>query len=245
MPTRSVVLDTETTGLEVREGHRLVEVAGIELVNRRPTGRTFHVYVNPQRAIDPAATDIHGITNEAVANAPLFKDIADRLADFLRGSEILAHNAPFDVAFLDHEFELCGANERVGDLATVVDTLTLARRRHPGQSNSLDALCRRYSVDASGRQYHGALIDADLLARVYLAMTGGQNALLLEREAEPHPIVSTDNVDVIELAKLVPIVRATPQELLAHENRLAQIAKKSGRKPVWITHGEQLVAPTG
>ena len=175
---RQIVLDTETTGLEALQGHRIIEIGGVELVNRRPTGRHFHRYLNPERDIDEGALKVHGITRARLNSEPKFRDIAPELIEFLRGAELVIHNAPFDVGFLNAEFErLPGEKVTVAGLCTVVDSLALARQMHPGQRNGLDALCKRYNVDNSGRELHGALLDSQLLAEVYLAMTGGQVSL--------------------------------------------------------------------
>jgi len=182
---RQIVLDTETTGLEVSQGHRIIEVGGVELVNRRPTGRVFHHYVNPNRDIDAGAAAVHGITLAKLADKPRFEAIAQDFLAFIEGAELVAHNAPFDVAFLDEELRLYalrsgGERIKIRAKCRVLDTLALAKELHPGQRNGLDALCKRYSVDNSHREYHGALLDARILADVYLAMTGGQSALLLD-----------------------------------------------------------------
>lgn len=175
---RQVVLDTETTGLETAQGHRIIEIGGVELVNRRFTGRQLHRYFNPERDIDDGAFDVHGISAEFLADKPRFAEAAAEILEFLGGAELIIHNAPFDVAFLDYELSLLpGPRRRIADLCRVTDSLALARHKHPGQKNSLDALCRRYQVDNSARTLHGALLDAEILADVYLLMTGGQTAL--------------------------------------------------------------------
>jgi DNA polymerase III subunit epsilon len=232
---RQVILDTETTGLEPELGHRVIEIGCIEVVNRRRTGRVFHRYLCPDREIDPGALQVHGITAEFLKGQPRFAEIAAEWVEFVRGAELVIHNAPFDVAFLDAELaRLPESSGGVAGLCGVLDTLALARRLHPGQRNSLDALCKRYSVDNSQRDLHGALLDADLLLEVYLAMTGGQGALGLEegnatasaatparRAARPHgPLV---------------VVQATVAEREAHERRLAALDKSSGGRTVWRT----------
>lgn len=177
---RQVILDTETTGLAAEEGHRVIEIGCYEIEQRRPTGARFHRYLNPGRAVDPEALAVHGLSNEFLADKPRFSDIAQEFIEFIRDAELIIHNAPFDVGFLDHELGRMGAVwGRVVDHCSVVDSLELARRRHPGQRNSLDALCRRYGIDNTQRELHGALLDAELLAEVYLAMTGGQATLQL------------------------------------------------------------------
>ena len=181
---RQIILDTETTGLSPEQGHRIIEIGCIEMVNRRLTGRDFHRFLNPERAIDAGAEAVHGISLADLETAPRFKDIVDDLLEFITGAELVIHNAPFDVGFLEHELKLMKhPKPSILDHCEVLDTLMLAREMHPGQRNSLDALCKRYEVDASKRDVHGALIDSELLARVYLAMTGGQTALLLDEEA--------------------------------------------------------------
>jgi len=180
---RQVVLDTETTGLSTAHGHRIIEIGCLELVNRRLTGRKFHCFLNPDRDIDEGAEHVHGISREDLDTAPRFPEIVDELLQFLSGAELVIHNAEFDVGFIEHEMTLMEhAQPRITDHATVLDTLPLARKMHPGQRNSLDALCKRYEVDASQRNVHGALIDAELLAQVYLAMTGGQTAMSLDAD---------------------------------------------------------------
>ena len=180
---RQIILDTETTGLEPKQGHRIIEVGGIELVDRRMTGNTFHHYINPEREIDEAAFEVHGISLESLQDKPVFADLSKELLDFIAGAELIIHNAPFDVAFLNNEFRLAGFGKSVVDQhCEVLDTLVMARHKHPGQKNSLDALCKRYQVDNSQRQLHGALLDAEILADVYLLMTGGQISLLGESE---------------------------------------------------------------
>jgi DNA polymerase-3 subunit epsilon len=181
---RQIVLDTETTGLATSQGHRIIEIGCLEMVNRRLTGREYHRFLNPERAIDEGAERVHGISIDDLAGQPRFADIADEFLEFLHDCELVIHNAEFDVGFLEHELRLMQhPRPAISDHATVLDTLSLARKLHPGQRNSLDALCKRYFVDASKRDVHGALIDAELLARVYLAMTGGQTALSLDEDA--------------------------------------------------------------
>jgi DNA polymerase-3 subunit epsilon len=178
---RQVVLDTETTGLEPADGHRIIEIGCVEIVDRRVTGNTYHQYLQPDREIDAGAIEVHGITNESLADKPRFADVVVEFIDFIRDSELVIHNAPFDVGFINHEFSLL--QDSPGNLdryCSVLDTLTLARRMHPGQRNSLDALCRRYEIDNTRRELHGALLDAEILADVYLAMTGGQVSLSLD-----------------------------------------------------------------
>lgn len=239
---RQIVLDTETTGLEPSEGHRIIEIAGIELIDRRPTGNTFHVYLNPERAIDLGALSVHGITAEFLAGKPRFAEIAEQLIDYLRGAELIIHNAAFDVAFLDHELRLWGGDRapRITELCSIFDTLSLARRLFPGQRNTLDALCKRYGIDCSARELHGALLDADLLAKVYLAMTGGQAELGFGGEM----LVSLAQIDrALTRGAIDPdrpplrIVRASPEEESAHQARLAAIQAAGGRC-LWLDLGK-------
>src|SRR5271156_318880 len=181
---RQVVLDTETTGLEVEQNHRVIEIGCVELINRRLTGRSFHQYLNPERDIDEGAEQVHGLTRERLAKEPTFLQIHGEFLEFVKDAELIIHNAPFDVAFLNAELARLGAAPAITELCKILDTLPLARQMHPGQRNSLDALCKRYSVDNSRRDYHGALLDARLLAEVYLAMTGGQANLTLSAESD-------------------------------------------------------------
>ncbi|MDF9391380.1 MULTISPECIES: DNA polymerase III subunit epsilon [Methylococcus] len=182
---RQIVLDTETTGLDPKAGHRIIEIGCVELLDRRITQNRFHVYINPEREIDAGAIEVHGLTNEFLASMPVFRNIADDFLNFISGAELIIHNAAFDVGFLDHELSLLSESRgRIADYCGICDTLAMARKNHPGQRNSLDALCKRYNVDNSRRELHGALLDAEILADVYLAMTGGQIAMLLEADAE-------------------------------------------------------------
>lgn len=233
---RQVVLDTETTGLEVSQGHRIIEIGCVELVNRKLTGNTFHQYVNPQREIDQGAIEVHGITNDFLAGKPTFEVIAASFVEFVRGAELIIHNAPFDLGFLDGELQrVPGTVSAVEEICTVIDTLVMARTKHPGQRNSLDALCQRYEVDNSQRDLHGALLDAEILADVYLAMTGGQTALQLTESGND----STGQVLAEKIVRLpagrkkLLIVEATAEERIAHENLQEAIAAVSGGRVVW------------
>ncbi|QXP84708.1 DNA polymerase III subunit epsilon [Methylococcus sp. ANG] len=193
---RQIVLDTETTGLDPKAGHRIIEIGCVELLNRRITQNRFHVYINPEREIDAGAIEVHGLTNEFLASKPVFRSIADDFLNFIGGAELIIHNAAFDVGFLDHELALLGENRgRIADYCGVCDTLAMARKNHPGQRNSLDALCKRYNVDNSRRELHGALLDAEILADVYLAMTGGQIAMLLEADGESGGVLGPGGAD--------------------------------------------------
>jgi DNA polymerase-3 subunit epsilon len=230
---RQVVLDTETTGLEPEQGHRVIEIGCVELINRRKTGRKFHRYLRPDRLIDRAAQHVHGITDEFLATQPRFAEVVDELIEFLSGAELVIHNAAFDIAFLDAELQrLPGAKRKMADLCTVIYTLPLARQMHPGQRNSLDALCKRYDIDNSHRELHGALLDAQILLDVYLAMTGGQTALILGEVAESNVNVSHEPT-AARPRGVLRVVRASDDELAAHERILAVIDKISGGKTVW------------
>jgi DNA polymerase-3 subunit epsilon len=236
---RQVVLDTETTGLEVNLGHRVIEIGCVELVNRRPTGRVFHHYLNPGRDIDPGAAAVHGITADKLVGKPRFAEVSAELLAFIEGAELVIHNAPFDVAFLDQELLLLsratGAPQRrLREACRVLDTLALARDLHPGQRNSLDALCKRYSVDNSHREYHGALLDARILADVYLAMTGGQSKLALDAAAATGGLQDAALIPPVQRPDTaLVVIESTDDEAAAHARFLAVIRKASGGKLVW------------
>ncbi len=226
---RQIVLDTETTGLSTSHGHRIIEIGCIELLNRRLTGREFHRFLNPDREIDEGAEAVHGISRSDLETAPRFPEIVDDLLDFLKDAELVIHNAEFDVGFLEHELKLMQhAQPKITHHATVLDTLKVARQMHPGQRNSLDALCKRYEVDASKRDVHGALIDAELLARVYLAMTGGQTALSLDADVEQaaRSVQASTGAQRDGDLNLV-VIRASADEVASHEAMLENI-RKSG-----------------
>ena len=228
---RRIVLDTETTGLVPEEGHRIIEVACLELSGRRTTGRHFHRYVNPERAIDLAATEVHGLTAEDLADKPRFADIVDEFLEFVEGGELLIHNAAFDVGFLNAELARLG-KPRIEELCRVSDTLLMAREMHPGKKNSLDALCERYAVDHSRRTLHGALLDAQLLADVWLAMTRGQDALDIGGGAV---VVHADGPIVGARRNVVlPVVRASDEELVAHAAMCERIQKESKGQCLWL-----------
>jgi DNA polymerase III subunit epsilon len=229
MADRLIVLDTETTGLELAQNHRIIEIGCIEIVSRRVSTSEFHHYLNPERDIDAGALEVHGITRQFLAEKPRFAEVAAQLLEFLRGAEVVIHNAEFDVGFLNQELARAGHADRIEKICTVTDSWELARKMHPGQKNSLDALCKRYGVDNSGRDLHGARLDARLLAEVYLAMTGGQATLTLER-----PVTATGAIAIASgIAEPVSgplvVVRASDAELAAHRARLEAIAKKAGR----------------
>jgi DNA polymerase-3 subunit epsilon len=233
---RQIVLDTETTGLEPELNHRVIEIGCVELVNRRPTGRTFHRYLNPEREIEEGALSVHGISRTDLDGQPRFAELADELLEFLKGSELVIHNADFDIAFLDAELaRLPGEPRRIASVCQVIDTLALARELHPGQRNSLDALCKRYGVDDSKRELHGALLDARILADVYLAMTGGQGALALTEHDAPSRGLDGARAARVPVRSVVPlpVLAPTLEELEAHEAMLALIAKESGGRCLW------------
>lgn len=222
---RQVVLDTETTGLELAEGHRIIEIGCIELVHRRASGRSWQRYLRPERDVEAGALAVHGITNEFLATQPLFGDIAAEFLAFVEGSELVIHNAPFDVGFLDAELARCGMSRTIADNCRVLDTLALARRLHTGQRNSLDALCKRYGVDNSKRDLHGALLDARILADVYLAMSGGQAALGLEADPATADSGATASGRASRGAVQIPVIHPNAAELAAHEKALEAIER--------------------
>jgi DNA polymerase-3 subunit epsilon len=231
---RQVVLDTETTGLDPAEGHRIIEIGCVEIVNRRVTERFFHRYLNPERDVDAGALEVHGISSEFLADKPRFADVARELLDFVSDAEVLIHNAAFDVAFVNRELGL--ATPPLGTLeryCVVTDTLSLARQKHPGKKNSLDALCRQYGVDDSRRELHGALLDAQLLAEVYLAMTGGQATLgLAGRVDDRGPAHAQANPSEATRVSTV-VLRPTPSEQTLHEARLAALERASDGRCLW------------
>jgi DNA polymerase-3 subunit epsilon len=233
MSTRQIVLDTETTGLEISDGNRLIEIGGIELLERRITGRQFHYYLQPQRSIEEGALEVHGITEEFLQDKPLFAEIAAEFLDFIQGAELIIHNAAFDLGFLDAELAMLPEPPgQVIQFATVVDTLELARELHPGQRNSLDALCKRYEIDNSNRSLHGALLDAQILAEVYLAMTGGQSDLGLSFRVSQSQPEAGAQLDTSERPPL-RVLRPTANELNLHYRRLQAMLKTSG-KCLWL-----------
>jgi DNA polymerase-3 subunit epsilon len=228
---RQIILDTETTGLNPKTGDRIIEIGCIELLNRRPTGNTFHQYVNPGRDSDPGALAVHGLTTEFLADKPKFEDIVDALCDFVGDAEILIHNAAFDVAFLDEELTRVERPLFAHHCASVTDTLAMARELHPGKRNSLDALCERYGISNAHRTLHGALLDAELLAEVYLSMTRGQESLVID--ITPRTTVETGWA-IVDRATLI-VVRADDDELLAHHATLDAIARESKRPALWLS----------
>lgn len=239
---RQIVLDTETTGLDAAAGHRIIELGCVELVHRRYTDRDFHRYVNPERSVDAGALAVHGIEESFLAAQPVFSDIAAEFVEFVAGSELVIHNADFDIGFINHELgRLDGMPGDIRDICEVRDTLSLARRMHPGQRNSLDALARRYNVDNSMRELHGALLDARILAEVYLAMTGGQVSLSLDAGAAGQAQAARAVPTTLDRSGLHLVVRAaTDAELDAHDAMLERIRRQSGAAPLWdrIVSGE-------
>ncbi len=239
---RLIILDTETTGLEPKQGHRLIEVGALEMVNRRLTGKSFHEYVQPERDVPMEAQAVHGITEEFLADKGLFSTIAEQFIEFITGAELIIHNAPFDLGFLDNELAIAGKMigkkyPKVSDICKITDSLKLARRKHPGQKNNLDALCRRYGIINTHRELHGALLDSEILADVYLMMTGGQTDLMWAAQATSAtgdavaPASRTVSLEGYEL----PVVMATDAEVAAHKTKLQTVAKASGDNCLWLS----------
>lgn len=231
---RQIVLDTETTGLKTEEGHRIIEIGCIELINRKFTGKRYHQYINPQRAVDNEALAVHGLTNEFLHSKPVFADVVNEFIDFITGAELIIHNAVFDIGFIHYELSLINKHHKLlTDSSRIIDTLQLARQLHVGQRNSLDALCKRYGVDSSQRELHGALLDAHLLAQVYLAMTGGQGSLfddLQSADAASQDLATTSTKN-IKNRNLV-ILKATEDEITEHKKQLAKLSEKG--KCLWV-----------
>lgn len=234
---RQIVLDTETTGLEASQGHRIIEIGCVELVNRRLTGNHYHQYINPRREIDQGAIEVHGITSDFLADKPVFEQVASEFVDYIAGAELVIHNAPFDLGFLNAELRRLDKDYQLLETGcSIVDTLVMARGKHPGQRNNLDALCQRYGVDNSQRDLHGALLDAEILADVYLAMTGGQTTLQL---SDSGPDTGEGNGGGEQIRRLpadrqpLPVIAASAEELAAHEAQLEAIAADSGGRVLW------------
>lgn len=240
MNLRQIILDTETTGLDPSQGHRIIEIGCIEMIDRQLTGKHFHSYLNPSRSIEVGAQQVHGITDEFLRDKPSFADVVEDWLHFIEDSELIIHNAPFDLGFLNHELGLLNqAHAPVQSRCSVFDTLIAARRMHPGQRNNLDALCRRYSVDRSERKWHGALLDAELLARVYLAMTAGQVSLsLTERSQVNRASQAIQQTSVAKRNRSLRVLRASPEELNNHEACLAELDKTSGGQCLWLRSDE-------
>lgn len=240
---RQIVLDTETTGLEPQEGHRIIEIGCVELVNRKITGRRYHIYINPDREIDQGAVAVHGLNNAFLKDKPLFEQIVSDFIAFVEDAELIIHNAPFDVGFINAELrrlddaKLPTEKRSITDYCGVLDTLALAKKKHPGQRNGLDALCKRYNVNNSHRDLHGALLDAEILAEVYLAMTGGQAELLLEPElgsSLANPVFASGARPASKPRTRLSVIPCSESELAAHEASLEAIAKISGGRCVWM-----------
>ena len=231
---RQVVLDTETTGLEPNMGHRIIEIGAVEIINRKLTGKHYHEYINPEREIDDGALEVHGITQTFLADKPKFHEVSESFLAFVTGADLVIHNAPFDLSFLNYELKrIERAQPKLESLCSVTDSLVLARQKHPGQKNNLDALCRRYEVDNSQRDLHGALLDAEILADVYLLMTGGQTSLFggADDDSKSESEAAVQSADYGSL--VVPLVRAEADEEAEHEKYLDFLADQSGDEPVW------------
>jgi len=232
---RQIILDTETTGLEPKQGHRIIEIGCIELINRRKTERNFHQYLNPERDIEDGAFNIHGLSNEFLSDKSRFADIAQEFIDFIRDGELIIHNAPFDVGFINAELKLLGKKwGKIEDYCTVFDTLLLAREKHPGQKNNLDALCKRYEVDNSQRDLHGALLDAQILLDVYLKMTGGQTDLTFHSVATSHGVKGKSEQYINNKHKKLVVIEPTENELAEHRLLLESIEDKNKGKCIWL-----------
>ncbi|MBC7190948.1 DNA polymerase III subunit epsilon [Marinobacter sp.] len=229
---RQIVLDTETTGIDPSQGHRIIEIGCVELMERQLTGRHYHVYINPERAVEEEAISVHGITNEFLEDKPTFAEVADEFFAFIQGAELVIHNAPFDVGFMDAEFARLKPVRKTADHCGIVDSLAIAREKHPGQKNNLNALCKRYGVDNSSRELHGALLDAEILADVYLLLTGGQTDLSLDSSAGG----GASGTAIRRLSgdrPRLPVVEASADESLAHQEFLERMAKEAGSEPLW------------
>lgn len=228
---RQIVLDTETTGIDPAEGHRIIEIGCVELMERQPTGRHYHVYINPEREVEAEAISIHGITNEFLTDKPVFSNIADEFFEFIKGAELVIHNAAFDVGFMDSEFSRLKSKRKTTEHCGIVDSLAIARKKHPGQKNNLDALCKRYGVDNSNRELHGALLDAEILADVYLLLTGGQTALSLDADSDGAG-GALGIRRVADNRKPLPVVSASDEEEAAHQEFMTALAAQAG-DTVW------------
>jgi len=233
---RQIVLDTETTGLEIKQGNRIIEIGAVEIVNRKLTGNHYHQYIQPDRESEEGALAVHGITSEFLADKPRFADIAQEFVDYVRGAELIIHNAPFDVGFLNHELQMLGSQwEKVDSICSILDSLVMARKIRPGQKNNLDALCRFYGINNAHRELHGALLDSEILADVYLAMTGGQVSLLLGGEQTNNTDEQATNIKRLDASREKLVVQyANEEELKVHQDRLEAINKASGGACVWL-----------
>ncbi len=232
---RYIVLDTETTGLEPSQGHRIIEIGCVEVINRRITGKNYHQYLNPDREIDEGAIEVHGISNEMLEDKPRFADISEEFLNFIHGAELVIHNARFDVGFINHELKLLDKTASpVTEICSVLDTLALARKMHPGQKNSLDALCKRYFIDNSARELHGALLDAEILAETWLAMTGGQTRLSLGGQEESGQQQSSERRPLAADRPAIKVIYPSELEEKAHQERLQAIDNKSAGGCIWM-----------
>ncbi len=230
---RQIILDTETTGLEIQQDHRIIEIGCVEMVDRRLTGNNFHQYLQPDRQIDAGAISVHGITNEFLEDKPRFADIVEDLISYLSGAELVIHNAPFDVGFLNHELKRLGQQKPlIEEISSVIDTLVMARKKHPGKRNSLDALCDRYAIDNSRRDKHGALLDAEILSEVYLVMTGGQESLLLD--GEDSDATDSDHHRRVNLEGDLVVMQVDANDLQAHEEYLNRLQQQTDGHCVWL-----------
>ena len=237
---RQIVLDTETTGLETAHGHRIIEIGCVEMINRRLTGNNYHQYIQPEREIDEGALQVHGITQEFLADKPKFAAISDDLLAYLGNAELIIHNAPFDIGFLNYELQMVqGEHFNLMNQCEVLDTLAMARQKHPGVRNSLDALCKRYEVDNSSRELHGALLDSEILADVYLAMTGGQSSLSLDASEDVGRIGKSTIKRIDSDRPPLPVINPTADELAEHQQYLNKLEKETGYC-VWRGHEEAL-----
>ena len=234
MNVRQVVLDTETTGLDPQQGHRIIEIGCVELINRKPTDNNYHQYINPRREIDQGAFEVHGISGEFLADKPEFSSIADDLVAYIKGAELIIHNAPFDLGFINNELEMLGREiGRIEDYCDVIDTLVTARQLHPGQRNDLNSLCGRYEIDNSQRELHGALLDAEILAEVYLAMSGGQTAMLLD-EADGEAFIARDGTGARSKPhEPLPVILPDETELAAHMKWVELLENETGIRNPW------------
>lgn len=229
---RQIILDTETTGINPQQGHRIIEIGCVEMIDRKLTGNHYHVYINPQRVVEEEAIAVHGITNEFLADKPVFTQIADEFYQYIRGAELVIHNAAFDVGFINHEFSLLKRPlPPVEEYCGILDTLAMARKKHPGQKNSLDALCKRYGINNSHRELHGALLDAEILADVYLLLSGGQTILSLDKDSDETQGASGIR-RISHQRSSIKVIKATDDELMQHQNYLNGIKKSSGNL-VW------------
>ena len=229
---RQIILDTETTGLNPKQGHKIIEIGCIEVASRKVTANHYHQYIFPEREVEAEAMAVHGITNEYLADKPVFKVIAQAFVDFVQGAELIIHNAPFDVGFLNHELALVGMPP-VDEICTITDTLVMARNKYPGRRNSLDALCKRLGINNAHRELHGALLDSEILAEVYLAMTGGQTAFSFEAESQKEETVVKEEIVYLQSAPNLRVVKANDVELEAHKVKMAQLSKSCGGETIW------------